>query len=154
MNQYEAQIILACLISNTPQWKTRVLLNQARLETGYFKPDLKSVFNATDRTNAFGMRCAARNKCKNGWSIYSSVFSSTKDRLYRDTIFRDKSENAEEYIKHLKNTNYFIEDGVDKGYSASLKNMVAENRKKDETMISFVIACIGVMGFALIYFIQ
>ena len=96
------------------------------------------------------MKCAARNKCKGNWSIYNSVYSATLDRIYRDEIFKDTSQNEEEYIRHLAKTNYWVENGIDAGYSESLKTMVEKNREQTKKWINLILAFGGATAFLIL----
>ena len=57
-------------------------------ETGFLNPRLKkSVYNATNRTNAFGQTgdrgwgTIPREGFINGWSKYPNLFAATKDNI-------------------------------------------------------------------------
>jgi len=145
--EYLEQIAKALKDSQTPFWKANVIMTQARLESGQFnKTNPSSIFVQSGYTNPFGMMYptnAKRYKENGGnvigkfrsisgknWALYSDVYGATLDRLHWDRLMVNPSINTtSDYIARLQKLGYWVEDGVDRGYTNTITNLV----KKYET---------------------
>jgi hypothetical protein len=149
--EYLEQIAKALKDSQTPFWKANVIMTQARLESGQFnKTNPSSIFVQSGYTNPFGMMYptnAKRYKENGGnvigkfrsisgknWALYSDVYGATLDRLHWDRLMVNPSINTtSDYIARLQKLGYWVEDGVDRGYTNTITNLVnkyeAEHRR-------------------------
>jgi hypothetical protein len=139
--EYLEQIAKALKDSQTPFWKANVIMTQARLESGQFnKTNPSSIFVQSGYTNPFGMMYptnAKRYKENGGnvigkfrsisgknWALYSDVYGATLDRLHWDKLMVNTSINTtSDYIARLQKLGYWVEDGVDRGYTNTITNL-------------------------------
>ena len=78
----------------------QIVAAQAMHETGYLDPNMRSVYNSTNRTNAFGQTgnrgfgTIPRDGFSVGWTKYDNLFTSVKDNI---KLWHDVNRHPENY---------------------------------------------------------
>ena len=125
-----------------------IVAAQAMHESSYLNSGIKSVYNATNRTNAFGQTgdrgwgTIPREGFTNGWSKYPNLFAATKDNI---NLWHNVG-------NHPQNYNAFgnILDGIAAVAPAYSPNADPENIKKGYTTDKYsegMIRALKVGGF-------
>jgi len=151
---YEKQIIQACLNQKVPPLKIVAILNQARIESGNFSEtkNNNSVWYLSNFTNCWGMMYPTTSlkwrkniignfKSPSGklWAKYKSVYNSTLDRLDWEKINGIiPFVNAQQYYGELSKRNYFLAQGIDKGYEKAVIDLYNKHLNKDLATINLL----------------
>jgi hypothetical protein len=148
--QYLNQIAKALKDQNIPFWKANVIMTQARLESGQFnETNPSSIFVQSGYTNPFGMMYPSNSKRyeKNGgnvsgyfvsksgkrWATYRDVYNATLDRIQWDKLYIPATiNNVGDYIAKLEKLGYWVENGVDAGYTKSITTLIKKYEAEHE----------------------